>query len=268
MSNIPSVKLNDGQTMPMLGLGTSRLEDAYTSVKTALELGYRHIDTAAMYGNEAEVGRAVRDSGLPRDDIFITTKLANNEHDDVEGALKASLKRLDIDYIDLFLIHWPMPERVASWKVLEKLLESGAPIRSIGVSNFTRRHMDELLRQTDVVPAVNQFEFNPFVYQPELLEYNQSQGVQVVAYSPMTRGRKTDNPMLAEISQSIGKTPSQILLRWSIQHGVAVIPKASSAEHQKDNMDIFNWELSVSDMAKLNDLFDDSRVTEDPEIYP
>jgi len=252
----------------MLGLGTSRLEGAYETVKSALALGYRHIDTAAMYGNEAEVGRAVRDSGVARGEIFVTTKLANGGHDDVEGELKASLERLGLDYVDLYLIHWPMPKRVASWKTLETLVKRGAPIKSIGVSNFTIRHLQELLPQTEIVPAVNQVEFNPFVYKSDLLNYNQAKGIQLVAYSPMTRGHKMDNPGLSDIAARCGKTPAQIMLRWSVQHDVVVIPKATSAQHQVDNMDIFDWKLSADDMAKLDRLYDGYRVTEDPENYP
>jgi diketogulonate reductase-like aldo/keto reductase len=174
VNKLPVAKLNDGYLMPIVGLGTSRLAGAYEAVLSALRLGYRHIDTAAMYGNEAEVGRAVRDSGLPREEVFITTKLANDGHDDVKGEVQSSLKRLDLDYIDLYLVHWPMPKRVASWKALEKLVAEDAPIKSIGVSNFTIRHLEELLPQTKVIPAVNQLEFNPFVYSSDLLKFNLS----------------------------------------------------------------------------------------------
>lgn len=267
MDKIPSAKLNDGHLIPLIGLGTSRLEGAYDAVKHALKLGYRHIDTAAMYGNEQEIGRAVKDSGVPRQDIFITTKLANNLHDDVEREVDRSLQRLGLDFVDLYLIHWPVPERVASWKTLEKLVK-GDKIKSIGVSNFTIRHLEELLAVTAVAPAVNQVEFNPFVYQPELLEYNQNKGVQLVAYSPMTRAAKLDNPVLAQIAKDSGKTPAQIMLRWSLQHRVVVIPKAASAQHQTANLDLFDWELSSEQMVQLDGLYDGYRVTEDPETYP
>jgi diketogulonate reductase-like aldo/keto reductase len=254
--------------MPLLGLGTSRLASAYEAVRSALELGYRHIDTAAMYGNEAEVGRAVRDSGVARAEIFVTTKLANGDHDDVEGAIAASLERLGLEYIDLYLIHWPMPQRVVSWQTLEKLVAGGVPIRSIGVSNFTRRHLDELLLQANITPAANQVEFNPFVYSPELLKYNQAKSIQLVAYSPMTRAHKLDNPAIVQIAKDSGRTPPQVLLRWNIQHGVAVIPKADSPEHQRSNLDIFDWKLTDEQMSRLDALYDGFRVTEDPEIYP
>lgn len=268
MSQVPSVKLNDNHLLPMLGLGTSRLEGAYGAVKSALELGYRHIDTAAMYGNEGEVGRAVRDSGIPRSEIFVTTKLANDSHDDVAGALKQSLDRLDIEYIDLYLIHWPMPKRVASWITLEKLISAGAAVKSIGVSNFTTRHLKELLTEAKTVPAVNQVEFNPFVYKPEGLKFNRNQGIQLVAYSPLTRGHKTDNETLVAVAKSANKSVSQVMLRWCVQHGVAVIPKATSLKHQQANMQIFDWELSATHMTELDGLFDGFRVTEDPEAYP
>lgn len=267
VGDISSVELNDGRRMPMLGLGTSRLEGAYDAVKSALELGYRHIDTAAMYGNEEAVGRAVRDSGLKREEIFITTKLRNDGHRDVDHEVDTSLELLGLDYVDLYLIHWPMPERIASWKTLAKLV-TGDKIKSIGVSNFTIRHLKELFSNSRVKPAVNQVEFHPFVYQPALLDFNGDNGIQVIAYSPMTRANKLDNPTVAEVAASTGQTPAQILLRWSVQHGVAVIPKSASRQHQAANMDIFDWELSKEDMAKLDGLYDGFRVTEDPESYP
>lgn len=254
--------------MPMLGLGTASLASPYQAVRTALNLGYRHIDTAAMYGNESEVGRAIRDSGLHRDEIFITTKLNNNSHGDVEKAVEGSLERLGCQYIDLYLIHWPMPQRVASWQTLVKMRQAGAPIKSLGVSNFTIRHLEELLKASQVVPVVNQVEFNPFLNQQELLVYNQGKGILMVAHSPITRGNRLDDTTIAAIAEAKGKTPAQVMLRWSVQQGVAVIPKAQTEDHQAANMDIFDWQLTSEEMAKLNGLYDDFRLNQDPETFP
>jgi 2,5-diketo-D-gluconate reductase A len=267
MGDIPSITLNDGNKIPMLGLGTSRLANAYKAVTSALEAGYRHIDTAAMYGNEEEVGRAVRDSSIPRDEIFITTKLSNDNHGDVKRAFEGSLKRLGLGYIDLYLIHWPMPGRLDGWVSLNEMKDSGAPVKSLGVSNFTIRHLEELLNKSDKVPAVNQVEFNPFINQQELLVYNQGKGILMEAYSPMTRANRLADSTVKAISESHDKSPAQVLLRWSIQQGVAVIPKAQDPEHQLANMDIFNWQLTAEDMERLGGLNDGFRVTEDPERY-
>lgn len=265
-----SVKLNSGQDLPLVGFGTSRLADGdecYQAVLWALKAGYRHIDTAAMYGNEASVGRAVRDSGVNRSDIFVTTKLDNALHHRVEDAFDENLQRLGLDYIDLYLIHWPMPGRLAAWKVLEKLVGKGMWLKAIGVSNFTIRHLDELLAQAEIVPAVNQFEHHPFLFQPQLLDYLKTKGIQPVAYSPLTRAGKLDHPVIAAIAQSHDKSPAQVMLRWNIQQQVAVIPRSKNQDRIAQNLKVFGWSLSEQEMSKLSGLSEGYRVTEDPEGY-
>lgn len=270
MADKTVVKLSDGQQMPLLGLGTSQIpndEQGYEAIKSAINLGYRHIDTAAMYGNEQAVGRAVRDSGVERSQLFITTKLNNHQHGNVEREVTASLQKLGLDYVDLYLIHWPMPERVASWQTLTKLVK-GPSIRSIGVSNFTIRHLEELAKKADTVPAVDQVEFSPFLNQTRLLKYANEHHIQLVAYSPLTRASKLGNPVVTGLAQAHGKTPAQVMLRWTLQQGVAVIPKANKSEHQKSNLDIFDWQLTADDMQALAGLHQGFRITTDPESFP
>jgi diketogulonate reductase-like aldo/keto reductase len=263
------VTLNNGVQMPVLGLGVWQAErgnECRQAVLWALEAGYRHIDTARIYGNEKDVGAAIRESGLPRGEIFVTTKLWNSDQG-YEKALRAfdhSLTTLDLDYVDLYLIHWPAPgTRDDSWRALQRILEEGR-VRAIGVSNYTDRHLAELLSWADVPPSVDQIEFSPFLYQADLLEYCRAHGIQLEAYSPLTRGRQLKDEKLTELARHVGRTPAQVLIRWALQHDVVVIPK--SVRHQRilENAAVFDFSLSAKDMAALDALDDSHRFAWDP----
>ena len=263
------VLLADGNNMPWLGLGVYLVSSGATCVKAvghALSVGYRHIDTAAFYGNEADVGRAVRESGVPRNEVFVVTKLWNSDQG-YASAIKAcdtSLAKLRLDYIDLYLIHWPEPgRRLDSWRALVELRKQGK-CRSIGVSNYTVAHLKELMARSDVKPAVNQVEFSPFLYQRELLEFCRSHGIQLEAYCPLTRGEKLTNPVVTAIARRLGKTPAQILLRWALQHEVVVIPKSARQERITENAGLFDFTLETRDMAALDALHSDFRTCWDP----
>lgn len=267
--SVPSVILNNGTKMPMLGLGTWDLRgsECVQAVKWALDARYRHIDTASIYGNEREVGLALKKSDVPRKEIFITTKIWDNEQKNPEGALEASLKRLGLDYVDLYLIHWPAPERNETWKMLSGLAKE-RKCRAIGVSNFTIRHLKELLSKSKNIPAVNQVEFSPFLYQQELLEFCKSKGIQLEAYSPLTRGEKLKHPELLALARKYGKTPAQVVLRWDFQHGIVAIPKSKTKERILENASIFDFEISAPDMHTLDALNENFRACPDPEEYP
>ena len=257
------IKLNDGHHMPRLGLGVwliSSGKSCESAVRAALDAGYRHIDTAAFYGNEESVGKAIRDSGIARDEIYLTTKLWNSDHGNPERALDRSLGKLKMDFVDLYLIHYPVPERLRSWRVLAGL-RSGGKTRSIGVSNFTIRHLTELLANSETIPAVNQVELHPYLYQRELLDFCQKKNIVIEAYSPLTHGerlndaklvaiaRKYANGSIGKSSQSAGsKSPAQILIRWALQHGVVVIPKSAKRERIIEDADVFDFAISAEDM--------------------
>lgn len=251
--------------MPMLGLGTWVLEskDAYNAVLWALQAGYRHIDTAAYYENEREVGKAVKDSRIRQSEIFVTTKIRNEDHDDPQGAFEKSLKRLGLDYLDLYLIHWPVKERNETWRILEKLLEE-RKTRAIGVSNFTIRHLQQLLKNAKVVPAVNQVEFSPYLYQRELLDFCRKHDIQLEAYSPLTRGRKLRDQKLVAVAQKYGKTPAQVLIKWALQHGLVVIPKSKSKERIIENAGVFDFTIAPQDMKLLDSFNENFRTCWDP----
>ncbi len=264
---IPSLKLNNGVTIPSLGIGTWKLADgaeAFNAVKWALELGYRHIDTAAIYGNEKSVGKAIAASGVKREDIFVTTKLWNDDQQSARRAFDSSLKRLGLDYVDLYLIHWPQPQtHFGAWKELEKIYADGK-CRAIGVSNFSIQHLQELLPECGVAPAVNQVEFSPFLYQKELLEFCRGKRMVLEAYSPLTRGRRLDDGRVEAIAQKHAKSSAQVLLRWSLQHGNVVIPKSSHKERLAQNMAVFDFELPASEMAGLDGLDEGYRIVPGP----
>lgn len=268
-----AVKLNNGISMPLLGLGVYLMrpgQEAYQAVRAALEIGYRLIDTASFYRNEEDVGRAVKDSAVPRKEIFITTKLWNDDHgyDAALRAFDASLKRLGLDYIDLYLVHFPVPDlRDESWRALEKILESGRT-RAIGVSNYTERHLKELLSRSSVVPAVNQVEFSPFLYQRDLLEFCRKQRIRLEAYAPLTAGRRLDDPRITAIAQKHGRTNAQVLLRWAIQHEVVVIPKSTHTGRIAENARIFDFELTSAEVSALDGLHDVFRSSWDPTAVP
>lgn len=266
-----SIELNDGATMPLLGFGTYQIANGGSclrAVARALELGYRHIDTAAFYGNEQDVGRAIRQSGIDRGRIFVTTKLWNSDQG-YSSALKAferSLNRLGLDYVDLYLIHWPEPgKRMESWRALEEIRRSGR-CRSIGVSNYTVAHLDELLREAQVVPANNQVEFSPFLYQRGLLEYCQAKAITITAYCPLVHGEKhaLEQRSVLAIARRHGKTGAQVLLRWALQHAVAAIPKSARAQRIEENAALYDFELDAVEMAQLDALDEGYRTTWDP----
>jgi diketogulonate reductase-like aldo/keto reductase len=254
-----TVKLNNGVEMPMLGFGTFLSpagKETQDAVLWALEAGYRHIDTAMIYKNEEDVGAAVAQSKISREDIFIVTKVWNDDHgyEKTLRACDASLKRLKMDYIDLYLIHWPVTAlRGETWKALIKLQEQGK-CRAIGVSNYTIRHLSELLPATPVVPAVNQVEFNPFLYRKELLDYCRARGIRLEAYSSLSRAKKLEDPRLAVAARKYGKTPAQLALRWALQHDLVVIPKSIHRERIIENTQIFDFEITPEDMQAINDL--------------
>lgn len=263
------VTLNNGITMPRFGLGVYQARpngEAQQAVRWALDAGYRLIDTARFYGNENAIGEAVRNSGLPREEIFVTTKLWNNDHG-YDRALKAfaeSQRALGLGVIDLYLIHWPVSTlRQESWRALETLYAEGK-CRAIGVSNYTIRHLKELLETATVVPAVNQVEFSPYLYQKELLDFCNAHNIQVEAYSPLTKGHKLGDPKLAAIARHYGKSPAQILIRWALEHDVVVIPKSTNHDRIRENAAVFDFELSPEDIAKLNAFSENLRVSWDP----
>ena len=267
---IPDVELNNGTKMPLLGLGTWQMPDgdiAYKAVRHALDIGYRLIDTAAIYGNEVSVGKAIRDSGIPREDIFLTTKLWMGHSMHPHEAFAESLLKLGLDYVDLYLIHWPLSPRIRTWKALEKIYEEGHA-RAVGVSNFTIRHLDPLLRKTSVVPAINQVEFHPYLFQEKLLVHCREYDIQLEAYSPLTRSHKLHDPVVLDIARRYDKTAAQVMLRWAIEHGTVVIPKAAQPKHQAENLAIFDFELSAEDMKALNNLSGKGRILPNPSLIP
>ena len=265
MTNQLFLKMNDNCQIPVVGLGTWKSEPGKTTsqaVLDSLEAGYRHIDTARAYDNETDVGRAVNDSGLSRGELFITTKLWN-QHQGYEEAIEAcekSLNRLNCDYIDLYLIHWPLREkRNHSWKAFIELRDRGL-CKSIGVSNFTIEHLAEIEAKFGILPAVNQVEFHPYHYQKELLDYCNSKNIIIEAYSPLVHAKRMDEPKLGTISEELGKTPAQILIRWSIQRGMVVLPKSVNKSRIIENFSVFDFDIPDSMMKKLDEL-DESFVT-------
>jgi 2,5-diketo-D-gluconate reductase A len=258
----PRIPLNDGQSIPQLGLGVFQVppEDTARVVAEALDVGYRHIDTAQMYGNEKGVGEGVRASGVDRDEVFVTTKLSNARHlpDDARSSFEKTLGRLGFDYVDLFLIHWPLPtlydgDFVSTWKVLEELKADGRG-RSIGVSNFQVEHLERLAAETDVVPAVNQIELHPYFLNEEVRAYDEGHGIATEAWSPIAQGKVLDDPAIAEIAERLGRTPAQVVLRWHVQHGNVVFPKSSSPERMRENFALWDFELSGEDVERIDAL--------------
>jgi methylglyoxal/glyoxal reductase len=267
------VRLNNGVEMPWLGLGVFRAEDGKeveNAVESALKHGYRSIDTAAVYQNERGVGIGIKNSGVPREEIFLTSKVWNSDQG-YKTTLKAfgeSLDRLQTDYLDLYLIHWPKGKlSVETWKAMEELNEKGL-IRAIGVSNFLVHHLEDFLPECKVVPAVNQVEFHPELIQPELLEYCKDKGIQSEAWSPIMKGKVLNIPVLQALAAKYQKTPVQIVLRWDIQKGVVTIPKSVKPERIVSNADIFDFELSDEDMAKIDRLDTNHRIGFHPDHIP
>ncbi len=270
---IPTVSLNDGYTIPVIGLGVAELSEDETerAVSAALEAGYRSIDTASAYGNEDAVGRAIAASGVPRSELFVTTKLATQDQgfQSSQDACKASLDRLGLDYVDLYLIHWPAGEHGAyidSWAGLMKSREVGHT-RSIGVANFHDEHLSNIIDLSFVTPVVNQIELHPLLNQAALRAVNAERDVVTEAYSPLGVGQLLGNPAVASVAQAHGKSPAQALIRWSIQLGNVVIPRSASPERIKENLDVFDFELTDDEMATLNGLDDGTRFRPNPDTY-
>lgn len=262
MSNVPTIELNDGVRIPQLGFGVFQIKPDQTAaaVKTALEIGYRHIDTAEMYGNEKQVAQGIRDAGLDRAEVFVTSKLNNGFHkpDDARRAFDQTLKALDSDYVDLFLIHWPLPtlydgDFVSTWKVFEEFARDGRA-RSIGVSNFQVAHLDRLAKETDTVPSVNQIELHPYFGNTEVRAYGREHGIATEAWAPIAQGKVLNDPVINRISEARGKSAAQVVLRWHIQRGDIVFPKSVTPQRVKENFELFDFELDDSDMDAISAL--------------
>jgi 2,5-diketo-D-gluconate reductase A len=273
MGPMNSLLLNtDGVQIPQLGFGVWQVpaDEAERVVTTALETGYRHIDTAASYGNEEGVGRAVRASGIPREKLFITTKLFNSGHHRAEEAFQESLERLGLDYVDLYLIHWPVPKQdkyVEAWRGLEKIYRQGGA-KAIGVSNFTVEALTRLFGETDLTPSINQIELHPYLQQRELRAFNEANGILTEAWSPLGQGQGLlGEPALAVLSEKHGRTPAQIVLRWQIQLGNVVIPKSVTPSRIKENFKIFDFTLDAEDMAAIGAMNTGRRIGPDPSTF-
>ncbi|WP_330172363.1 aldo/keto reductase [Streptomyces sp. NBC_01498] len=273
MNAVPDITLNNGVTIPQLGFGTFQIppEDTRRATLAALEIGYRHIDTAQMYGNEKEVGQAVRDSGIDRDDIFVTSKLDNTAHDPAaaHAVFEQSLRDLGLDRLDLFLIHWPWPaagDFVETWKALEEMYRSGRA-RAIGVSNFQPHHLRRVLDGSEIVPAVNQVEVHPYLTQDEVRAFDTEHGIATEAWSPIAKGRVLKDPVVVSIAESAGRTPAQVTLRWALQRGDIVFPKSVTRERVEENFALFDFELSEADMAELSALNRDERTGPHPDRF-
>ncbi|MBV9869431.1 MAG: aldo/keto reductase [Frankiaceae bacterium] len=275
MPSVPDIQLNNGQTIPQFGFGVFQVkpEETVDATIAALEAGYRHIDTAQMYGNEREVGEAVRKFGIDRDEVFITSKLNNGYHrpDDARAAFDLTMETIGLEYLDLFLIHWPLPtlydgDFVSTWRVLEEFYRDGRA-RSIGVSNFQVNHINRLAAECDVVPAVNQIEVHPYLTQTELREHCADKQIAVEAWSPIARGQVLDDPTVTSIAAGHDKTPAQVVLRWHIQRGDIVFPKSVKPERIRENIDVFDFELSAEDMQAISALNRDERIGPDPDTF-
>jgi 2,5-diketo-D-gluconate reductase A len=275
VTDIPQIVLNNGQTIPQFGFGVFLVkpDETQAAVTGALQAGYRHIDTAEMYGNEAEVGAAIRRSELGRGEIFVTTKLNNDVHrpDDARAAFDQSLKALGSDYVDLFLIHWPLPGRydgdyVSTWQTLEEFYRDGRA-RSIGVSNFQPHHLRRLHQECEIRPAVNQIEVNPYLTQDEVRDFCAEHQIAVEAWSPLARGNALSDPTIDDIARRVGKTPAQVILRWHIERGDIVFPKSVTASRIKENIDIFDFELTGDDVEAISALNRNERTGPDPDTF-
>jgi 2,5-diketo-D-gluconate reductase A len=277
LSVVPNINLNDGNIIPQLGFGVFQIdpEETAEAVTEALRVGYRHIDTAEMYGNEREVGEGLRASGLDRGDVFITSKLNNSFHepDDARRAFDETLSALGSDYVDLFLIHWPLPtlydgDFVSTWKTMEEFKGDGRA-RSIGVSNFQIEHLERLASETDTVPAVNQIEVHPYLTNEAVREYGQEHGIATEAWSPIAQGGVLDDPTITGIADRFGKTPAQVVLRWHIQRRDIVFPKSVTPSRMRENFDIFDFELDSTDIEEIAglDQGEDGRTGPHPDTF-
>jgi diketogulonate reductase-like aldo/keto reductase len=268
-----AIRLNNGIDIPRVGLGVYQIPrgaETQQAVREALRIGYRHIDTARVYGNEPDVGAAVRASGVPRREVFVTTKLWNDDQgfDPALRAFEASNKRLGLEYVDLYLVHWPVPERrLESWRALERLSGEGR-VRAIGVSNFMAHHLEELFGQAQILPAVNQIELHPFHQQRQVRALCKKQGIAVQAYSPLTRGHRLGHPVVVEVARQVGRSPAQVLLRWALQHDLIVLPKSTRPERIAENAALFDFELDPEQMKKLDALEQGLATGWDPRNTP
>jgi 2,5-diketo-D-gluconate reductase A len=260
--SVPTIGLNDGHTIPQLGFGVFQIppEDTAEAVSRALDVGYRHIDTAEMYGNERGVGEAIRGSGLDRGEVFVTSKLNNGFHrpDDARRAFEETLSELGFDYVDLFLIHWPLPtlydgDYVSTWKTLEEFKSDGRA-RSIGVSNFQVEHLERLAAESETVPAVNQIELHPYLLNEEVRAYGEANGIATQAWSPIAQGNVLDDPVITDIAERLERSPAQVVLRWHIQRGSIVFPKSTTPERIRENFELFDFELEPGDVERIDSL--------------
>lgn len=273
MTDVPRILLNNGIEIPQLGFGVFQVppEDTAAAVRTALDVGYRHIDTAQMYGNEAGVGQAIAESGLDRDDVFVTSKLNNGNHarDQALASFDRTLEQLRTDHVDLFLIHWPLPgvgDYVETWHVMEEIYRSGRA-RAIGVSNFNPHHLRRLLAGSEVVPAVNQVEAHPYLINQEVREFGAEHGIVTEAWSPIAKGKVLADPVITAIADRLGRTPAQVTLRWAIQRGDVVFPKSVTPERVRENFALFDFELSDDDVAAIAALDRHERTGPDPDTF-
>ena len=268
---IPTIDLAGDVAIPQFGLGVFQVppENTVENVLHAIEAGYRHIDTAKAYGNEAQVGQAIKASGLPREAFFVTTKLWNDNHSDAVGALKTSLGQLELEHVDLYLIHWPVPSQdryVQAWQALIEAQQAGLT-RAIGVSNFQAAHLRRIIEETGVTPAVNQIELHPFLTQPGLRREHADRGIVTEAWSPLAQGAALEAPAVVEIAEEHNRTPGQVVLRWHIQLGNVVFPKSMTPERIEQNIDVFDFELSEDEMARIEALDRGERTGPDPDTF-
>jgi 2,5-diketo-D-gluconate reductase A len=270
---VPNFTLNNGVEIPQLGFGTYMIEPEKTreAVLTALEVGFRHIDTAEMYGNEKEVGEAVRHSGLHRDEVFVTSKLNNGFHafDDALSAFSQTLQDLGFEQLDLFLIHWPLPgvgDYVETWKAMEEIYRSGG-VRAIGVSNFQPHHLRRLHQETEITPAVNQIEVHPYLTQDDVRGFNADFGIATEAWSPIAQGKVLDDPTIVRIAERYGKSPAQVTLRWHLQRGDIIFPKSVTRSRVEENFDVFDFALTEGHLREITLLNRDERTGADPDTF-
>lgn len=268
----PSLSLDDGETIPQLGLGLYKVPaaDAAALCRDAIEIGYRHLDTAAFYGNEAELGLAVREAPVSREELYITSKVwkDDNGYDSTLRAFDESMRRLGLDRLDLYLIHWPVPSTdryVDTWRALVRLREEGR-VSSIGVANFHAHHIERIVAETGVTPVVNQVELHPWLPQAQLREFDASRGIRTEAWSPLARGRILTTPLLDDLAAKHGRTPAQVVLRWHLELGNIVIPKASSPDRLRENLDVFDFALDSDDLAAMAGLETGERTGRDPDL--
>ena len=274
MATVPTITLNNGVEIPQLGFGVYQVkpEETAQAVQTALEVGYRHIDTAEMYQNEAGTGEGVRNSGVPREEVFVTSKLNNGFHrrDDALRAFDGTLAALQFDYVDLFLIHWPLPtidvDYIETWKALEEIYRSGRA-KSIGVSNFNPHHLRRLFSETEIRPAVNQIEVHPYLTQDDVRAFDAEHEIATEAWSPIAQGKVLDDPTILRVAERHGKTPAQVTLRWHVQRGDIVFPKSVTRSRIEENFAIFDFELTEDDLREITALNRDERTGPDPDTF-